>query len=193
MAPPSNETWNVQDKDAKKAIAEDTFDDCTSCRVTGTHFLLSSLQSIFLWLVSNVCVILRVCCIRWTGCLQLLYGHEQLAQTRTGNHARCNQIQDGFSKIGHCGYFGDSGGHGRFEGFKLRIWDRDMAFIVQYEYVIIIAMQDKHNMYYTTQENNKRTTSIPGITPISYPSLYMFNTYGNVTKETETRDSNSNR
>ena len=67
-----------------------------------------------------------------------------------------------------------------------------MAFIVQYEYVII-AMQDKHNMYYTTQENNKRTTSIPGITPISYPSLYMFNTYGNVTKETETRDSNSNR
>ena len=62
-----------------------------------------------------------------------------------------------------------------------------MAFIVQYENVIIIAMQDKHNMYYTTQENNQRTTSIPGITLISYPSLYMFNTWGNVTKETGNR------
>lgn len=46
MAPPSNETWNVQDKDAKKAIAEDTFDDCTSCRVTGTHFF-SAVYSLY--------------------------------------------------------------------------------------------------------------------------------------------------
>lgn len=67
-----------------------------------------------------------------------------------------------------------------------------MASIVQYEDVMIIAMQDKHNnMYYTTQENNKRTTSIPGITPFSYPRLYMFNTSGNITKETETKDSNN--
>lgn len=46
MAPPSNETWNVQDKDAKKALAEDTFDDCTSCKVTGMH-LFSAVYTLF--------------------------------------------------------------------------------------------------------------------------------------------------
>ncbi|BCR82999.1 uncharacterized protein ACHE_10401A [Aspergillus chevalieri] len=36
MAPAQNESWNVQEKDAKRAIAEDTYDDCLSCRVTGS-------------------------------------------------------------------------------------------------------------------------------------------------------------
>lgn len=35
MAARGNETWNVQETDAKRALAEDTYDDCTSCRVTG--------------------------------------------------------------------------------------------------------------------------------------------------------------
>jgi hypothetical protein len=36
MAPPEKDSWNnVQDTDAKRALADDKFDDCTACRVTG--------------------------------------------------------------------------------------------------------------------------------------------------------------
>ena len=37
MAPPTENTgaWDVQPKDAKRALAEDAYDDCLSCRVTG--------------------------------------------------------------------------------------------------------------------------------------------------------------
>ncbi|PWY95229.1 hypothetical protein BO94DRAFT_531145 [Aspergillus sclerotioniger CBS 115572] len=38
MAPPTENTgaWDVQPKDAKRALAEDAYDDCLSCRVTGS-------------------------------------------------------------------------------------------------------------------------------------------------------------
>lgn len=35
MAPSAETDWSVQSKDAKRALAEDKYDDCTSCRVTG--------------------------------------------------------------------------------------------------------------------------------------------------------------
>lgn len=36
MAPPEKDAWNnVQDTEAKRALADDKFDDCTACRVTG--------------------------------------------------------------------------------------------------------------------------------------------------------------
>ncbi|KAJ6083929.1 hypothetical protein N7486_010729 [Penicillium sp. IBT 16267x] len=31
-----NRTWEIQQKDAKQALAEDKYDDCLSCRVTGS-------------------------------------------------------------------------------------------------------------------------------------------------------------
>ncbi|PYI12266.1 hypothetical protein BO78DRAFT_392133 [Aspergillus sclerotiicarbonarius CBS 121057] len=38
MAPPTENTgaWDIQPKDAKRALAEDAYDDCLSCRVTGS-------------------------------------------------------------------------------------------------------------------------------------------------------------
>ncbi|RMJ23433.1 hypothetical protein PHISP_05686 [Aspergillus sp. HF37] len=37
MASPEKDAWNnVQDNDAKRALADDKFDDCTACRVTGS-------------------------------------------------------------------------------------------------------------------------------------------------------------
>ncbi|KAJ5082813.1 hypothetical protein N7532_011856 [Penicillium argentinense] len=37
MAPLSdNRSWDVQPKDAKQALAEDKYDDCMSCKVTGS-------------------------------------------------------------------------------------------------------------------------------------------------------------
>ncbi|KAJ5929535.1 hypothetical protein N7454_006485 [Penicillium verhagenii] len=33
---PDNRTWEVQQKDAKQALADDKYDDCLSCRVTGS-------------------------------------------------------------------------------------------------------------------------------------------------------------
>lgn len=36
MAPAENNAWNnIQDGDAKRALAHDKYDDCTACRVTG--------------------------------------------------------------------------------------------------------------------------------------------------------------
>lgn len=35
MAPPESGDWNYQASDAKQALADDKFDDCMSCRVTG--------------------------------------------------------------------------------------------------------------------------------------------------------------
>ncbi|KAJ5892442.1 hypothetical protein N7504_009133 [Penicillium tannophilum] len=31
-----NRSWDIQQKDAKQALAEDKYDDCLSCRVTGS-------------------------------------------------------------------------------------------------------------------------------------------------------------
>lgn len=44
MAPsPESTAWNdIQDSDAKRALAEDKYDDCTACRVTGMFFPLGS-------------------------------------------------------------------------------------------------------------------------------------------------------
>ncbi|RJE23630.1 hypothetical protein PHISCL_04044 [Aspergillus sclerotialis] len=38
MAPsPDSTAWNnIQDSDVKRALAEDKYDDCTACRVTGS-------------------------------------------------------------------------------------------------------------------------------------------------------------
>ncbi|OJJ49237.1 hypothetical protein ASPZODRAFT_61006 [Penicilliopsis zonata CBS 506.65] len=39
MAPSKDDrdgTWNIQAQDAKRALAEDKFEDCLSCRVTGS-------------------------------------------------------------------------------------------------------------------------------------------------------------
>ncbi|KAJ6017558.1 hypothetical protein N7451_000937 [Penicillium sp. IBT 35674x] len=33
---PDNRSWDIQQKDAKQALAEDKYDDCLSCRVTGS-------------------------------------------------------------------------------------------------------------------------------------------------------------
>ncbi|KAJ5638075.1 hypothetical protein N7520_001161 [Penicillium odoratum] len=33
---PDNRTWEIQQKDAKQALADDKYDDCLSCRVTGS-------------------------------------------------------------------------------------------------------------------------------------------------------------
>lgn len=35
--PAGNETWNVRDEDAKRVLAEDAYDDCTACKVTGIY------------------------------------------------------------------------------------------------------------------------------------------------------------
>lgn len=35
--PSGNETWNVRDEDAKRVLAEDAYDDCTACKVTGIY------------------------------------------------------------------------------------------------------------------------------------------------------------
>lgn len=110
MAARGNETWNVQQTDAKRALAEDTYDDCTSCRVTGIDLSRRSIR----YLYTNASH--RVRRIRWTRCLQLLHGDEQSTETRTGNHVGCNQVQDGLAEVGHCDYIGHVGRHGDMEG-----------------------------------------------------------------------------
>lgn len=35
----NNRTWDVQSEDAKRLLAEDKYDDCLSCRVTGELIL----------------------------------------------------------------------------------------------------------------------------------------------------------
>lgn len=42
--PSGNETWNVRKEDAKRVLAEDTYDDCTACRVTGIYIYTPSLS-----------------------------------------------------------------------------------------------------------------------------------------------------
>jgi len=47
MAPAQNNTWNnIQDSDAKRALADDKYEDCTACRVTG-KFSEAVPQSLF--------------------------------------------------------------------------------------------------------------------------------------------------
>lgn len=43
MAPPPDNqgAWDVQSKDAKRLLAEDQYDDCLACRVTGKYIRLS--------------------------------------------------------------------------------------------------------------------------------------------------------
>lgn len=42
MAPPTIErAMDVQSKDAKQALAEDKYDDCVACRVTGLSPVLN--------------------------------------------------------------------------------------------------------------------------------------------------------
>lgn len=37
MAPSESQSaWDAQSKDAKRILAEDKYDDCLSCRITGT-------------------------------------------------------------------------------------------------------------------------------------------------------------
>jgi hypothetical protein len=38
---------DIQQKDAKQALAEDKFDDCMSCRVTGMHMFRDSAPLLF--------------------------------------------------------------------------------------------------------------------------------------------------
>lgn len=45
-----NESWNVQDKDAKQVLAEEAYDDCTACRVTGRYIYMAH---IFVDLLAN--------------------------------------------------------------------------------------------------------------------------------------------
>lgn len=47
-----NESWNVQDKDVKQILAEESYDDCTACRVTGIY--ISGSASVDL--LSNSCL-----------------------------------------------------------------------------------------------------------------------------------------
>ncbi|KAI9932807.1 hypothetical protein ASPWEDRAFT_166459 [Aspergillus wentii DTO 134E9] len=35
-SPNESKAWELQSKDAKRSLAEDSYDDCTSCRVTGS-------------------------------------------------------------------------------------------------------------------------------------------------------------
>lgn len=48
MAPSAESgAWNYQASDAKRALADDKFDDCMSCRITGMGLLNSQALLIF--------------------------------------------------------------------------------------------------------------------------------------------------
>jgi hypothetical protein len=105
---------DIQLKDAKQALAEDKFDDCMSCRVTGKYTLLHSPGIVSLLIYCH-----RVCCIRWPWCLQLLYRNGQPSKTRKGHHARPDQIQNGITPAGNRHNICDISGNGAVAGIQL--------------------------------------------------------------------------
>jgi hypothetical protein len=93
---------DTQPKNAKQALAEDKYDDCLSCRITGM---------LYLWPVTWACILLalgvltscnRICCFYWPRSLQLLHRNDQSPETREGHHERSHKIQDGLAQVGDC-------------------------------------------------------------------------------------------
>lgn len=87
MAPPKDSNpYDLQATDAKKALAQEGYDDCLACRATGILYSPSAgeCQS------SNA--LFRVGCVYRTGNLQLLYGDEQSAEAGARDPEECHEI-----------------------------------------------------------------------------------------------------
>lgn len=94
-------TMDTQTKDAKQALAEDKYDDCLSCRVTGMFLFLAFDPGMYYQnYVLTFCT--RICCFHGPWSLQLLHWNGQSPETREGHHARPHKIQDGLAQVGDC-------------------------------------------------------------------------------------------
>lgn len=82
-----NRVWDTQQKDSKQALAEDKWDDCMACRVTGT--CSRALKTPDNWPeLANI--VNRFCCVHRSRSLQLPHRHEQPPQTREDHYAKSN-------------------------------------------------------------------------------------------------------
>ena len=111
MAPPKPEiepAW-----DAKRAIADDKYDDCLACRATGIVFLCTCSYHI------SDNFFYRLCRFHRSGSVQLLYGDAKFTEARACHHEGSNSVQDALAAVGDIWDIGNTGGHGSLESFQL--------------------------------------------------------------------------
>lgn len=105
----------MEPKAVKKVLSEDTYDDCTACRVTGTsacpvrprpHKLMIPFHCRFYGHGHS-----------WR--LELLLGHVQPAAKGKGNYEEYVEVQDGIEAAWSNNIVCDTGGYGYMESIQL--------------------------------------------------------------------------
>jgi hypothetical protein len=102
MAKGAETTWDVNPKDIKKVIAQDKYDDCFSCRVTGR---LSSHANGGMALKKTAEILCyRYFGSRWTRRVELLFWNGKSPATRTGYPKEWIKVQNGV-EASRCGNY----------------------------------------------------------------------------------------
>ena len=119
MARGNETTWDINPEDLKKAIAQDKYNDCFACRVTGK---LSSHEKGEITFEQNLtCFAQRHVGPSWTGRMELLFWNEKSPVTRTKYPKERIKVPDGV-ETSRCGnYIGNPYWNGSLASTSLSI------------------------------------------------------------------------